>query len=144
MIRATILWAEDNPGDREIIQRTVRRSSLDLNLVMAWDGKEAMDFMNGSDPMPGLEPDAVVLDLEMPRMSGWDLLAAIHQGPGRKDIPLFVFSSSGMASDIEEARRRGATDYVQKPLELGQFRESVLELVRRCTQRPSSDDRQAR
>ena len=144
MKQATLLWVEDNPGDREMIQRTLRRSSFDLNLVVARDGKEAIDFINGSNSVPGLEPDAVILDLEMPRMNGWDLLSALRARPECKELPLLVFSSSNMASDITEARRRGATDYVMKPLELLQFRETVLDLVRRCALYPSSDSPQTR
>jgi CheY-like chemotaxis protein len=144
MKQVTLLWVEDNPGDREMIQRTLRRSSFDLNLVVARDGKEAIDFINGSNSVPGLEPDAVILDLEMPRMNGWDLLSVLRARPECKELPLLVFSSSNMASDITEARRRGATDYVMKPLELLQFRETVLDLVRRCALYPSSDSPQTR
>jgi len=139
MNRALLLWAEDDPGDRAMIRRTLQRSSLDLKLVMAMDGKEAMDFISGSGSRPRVEPTIVILDLEMPRMSGWDLLTAIRALPGCEDLPLVVFSSSGMPSDIGKALKRGATDYLIKPLEPLRFREMVLDLGQRCVRYASSD-----
>lgn len=141
---ATLLWADDNPGDRELIQRSFRRSTSDVTLVMARDGQEVMDLLNGSGLKAGLEPNLVVLDLEMPRMSGWQLLTVLRADPRFKDMPMVVFSGSGMASDIAKANQCGASDYVQKPLEPHRFREGVLDLVQRWIQKPSSGGIRAR
>lgn len=113
----TILVVDDNELDVERIERSVRRMSLDTPLVRAVDGIDALDALRGTGDRHAAHPPCIVLlDLNMPRMTGVEFLQEIRQDDKLKDLPVFVVSTSSLPSDIEFARSHGAIDYFVKPL----------------------------
>jgi CheY-like chemotaxis protein len=114
-----ILAAEDEENDRFILQLAVDRAKLPHALVTVRDGKECVDYLTGVGafadrslhPLPAL----LLLDLKMPRMNGFEVLAWLAARADLKNLPVFVLSSSSDDSDIQKARQLGAWDYFIKP-----------------------------
>jgi CheY-like chemotaxis protein len=120
-----VLAAEDEESDRFILQRAFERSGLNHPLILVRDGREALDYLSGDGafadralhPLPRL----VILDLKMPRLSGFDVLAWLVARPDFKDLPAVVLSSSSDDADIQKARQLGARDYFVKPHSLDEL-----------------------
>src|SRR5687767_1760389 len=104
-----ILAAEDEESDRMILDLAFQRAKLQHPLVIVRDGQEAVDYLSGkgryagqsAHPMPAL----LVLDLKMPRMNGFDVLAWLAEQPEFKQMPAVVLSSSGDELDMTKARQ---------------------------------------
>lgn len=120
-----VLSAEDEESDAIILQRAFKRANVPNALVIVKDGQEAVDYLSGSDPyldrrehpLPGL----ILLDLKMPRMSGFDVLSWIAKRPELGSIPVVVLSSSSSDADIRKALQMGAQEYFVKPNGLDQY-----------------------
>ena len=118
-----ILAAEDDGSDRMILEMAFQRAKLPFPLIVVCDGQEAVDYLSGkgryadrsAHPLPAL----IVLDLKMPRMNGFDVLAWLAEQQNFKDIPAVVLSSSADELDIHKARQLGAREYFVKPHVLG-------------------------
>jgi CheY-like chemotaxis protein len=114
-----ILVAEDEESDRMILKLAFQRANLSHQLIILRDGQEAVDYLCGNGrfadraahPLPAL----VVLDLKMPRMNGFDVLAWLVQQPNLKQIPAVVLSSSADELDMKKALAFGAREYFVKP-----------------------------
>jgi CheY-like chemotaxis protein len=114
-----ILVAEDEESDRLILQLAFKRAQLPNPLVLVSDGQEAVEYLSEKgrspdhnvDPLPAL----LVLDLKMPRMDGFGLLAWVARQPEFKHIPAVVLSSSSDEVDMSKARELGARAYFVKP-----------------------------
>jgi CheY-like chemotaxis protein len=110
-----ILLAEDNPADVYLIEEALREHKVDFHITVAEDGEAAISLLaNG-----GLKPDIVLLDLNMPKRSGGEVLDEVRRTSA--DIPVIVLTSSDSPSDREEALRLGATCYIRKPTGLDEF-----------------------
>jgi CheY-like chemotaxis protein len=120
-----ILAAEDEESDRMIMELVFRKARLARPLVFVKDGQEAVDYLTGNGqftdrsvfPLPGL----VILDLKMPRMSGFDVLTWLSTQTAFKELPVLVLSSSSDESDIQRARQLGAREYFVKPHSFEKF-----------------------
>ncbi|MGD0816413.1 MAG: response regulator [Verrucomicrobiota bacterium] len=120
---APILLAEDEESDVEIFRLALKRAALFSELIVARDGQEVVDYFNaestGRDgvarPMPGL----LLLDLKMPRMSGFEVLAWLSTQPRLNNVPVLILSSSNHESDIQKALKMGAREYFVKPGGMG-------------------------
>jgi two-component system response regulator len=124
-----VLVVEDDADDVELILRVLGESDPRPSVRVARDGKEALDLLPGAgegDERP-LEPGfrLVLLDLKIPRVSGFDVLARIKSDDRLKALPVVVFSSSREQVDVMECYRRGANAYVQKPADFERFREAI-------------------
>jgi CheY-like chemotaxis protein len=114
----TILLAEDEETDAMLFRYAMRNAGLKFALAVARDGQEVVDYLSGSGnysdrsqhPLPSL----LVLDLKMPRLSGFDVLTWLKSRPDL-DIPAVVLSSSSYPEDIQRAQKLGARDYFIKP-----------------------------
>jgi CheY-like chemotaxis protein len=114
-----ILAAEDEESDRMIMELAFIRARLRHPLFMVRDGQEAVDYLSGNGryadrfcyPLPVL----IVLDLKMPRMNGFDVLAWLATRKEFKELPAVVLSSSADQSDTKKARQLGAREYFVKP-----------------------------
>src|SRR5688500_6028380 len=108
---ADILWAEDNPLDRQLIEEAL----LDLpgapRVSFAEDGEELLKMLRTA------RPALVVLDIKMPRVTGIEALDRMRKDPTQHKTPVVIFSSSNQPSEMETCRRLGVLDYVQKPIE---------------------------
>ncbi len=114
------LVVEDNELDAEKISRGFRRLSIANNLIVAANGFEALDLLRGSNGREKLtEPLVVILDIQMPRMGGFEFLQILRADPELSHLPVFVLSSSEDRKDIETANRMMVSGYIVKPLKLG-------------------------
>lgn len=112
---------------------------LDLTLIAARNGQETLHLLLRNPGQESLYPKALIPDLQMSRMHGFDLLSALFDDPRFQDLPIIMFSSGALESDIAEARWRGATECVQKSMEPLQFRETVRTMVQQWAQVPSAN-----
>ena len=114
-----ILAAEDDESDRMILKLAFQKADLSRPLVLVRDGQEAVDYLSGTgrytDRSTYALPQLVILDLKMPRMNGFDVLAWLGKQPAFKELPAVVLSSSADESDIAKARQLGAREYFVKP-----------------------------
>jgi two-component system, response regulator len=120
---ADILWAEDNPLDRQLIEEALADIAGAPSVVFAEDGEELLRRL------PAERPTLVVLDIKMPKVTGIEALERMRRDPRHKDLPVVIFSSSNQPSEMETAHRLGVRDYVQKPIEFTALLESVRRVV---------------
>jgi CheY-like chemotaxis protein len=117
-----ILLVEDNPGDLRLAQEGLRQSKLPTHLSVARDGEEALDFMKRKGAHAGApRPRLVLLDLNLPKRSGFEVLAELKADRDLRRIPVVVLSSSDADEDVERAYELHAACYVSKPADLEQF-----------------------
>jgi CheY-like chemotaxis protein len=117
-----ILLVEDNPGDALLVRESMRDLKLRNRLHHVGDGDEAMRFLKRQGEHAGAaRPDLILLDLNLPGMSGREVLGAIKNDPALDVIPIVVMTSSSAERDIVESYEIGANCYVTKPLDLDQF-----------------------
>ncbi|HUR61018.1 MAG TPA: response regulator [Candidatus Thermoplasmatota archaeon] len=123
-----ILWAEDNPQDRMLIQESVGDLAPDLTLIP--DGVLLLEALHR-----GL-PDLVVLDLKMPRLGGLEALRRIRSHPAWKDLPVTIFSSGNQPDEVAACQTLGVEEVVQKPVDFDLFSSAVQRIVRSARSRP--------
>jgi two-component system, chemotaxis family, response regulator Rcp1 len=119
---AQILLVEDSPTDVELTVELLREARVANELHVARDGEEALAFLRhdtGYEHLP--RPDIILLDLNLPRVKGHDVLQAIKNDPELKVIPVIILTSSGVDSDILSAYREHANAFVSKPLDVDEF-----------------------
>lgn len=121
-----ILLAEDNAGDVRLVEEALKENKIRNDLHVARDGVEAVAFLRREgEHASAPRPDLILLDLNMPRMSGREVLAEIKQDPSLRRIPVVVLTSSDNDKDLLESYDLHANAYVTKPLDLGRFVEVV-------------------
>jgi len=128
-----VLIAEDEENDIFLLRRAFRKSGSSLQPVFVRDGQEAVDYLSGSPPFDDRTrhplPALLLIDLHMPRMDGFDLLAwLIEKG---FQIPAVVLTSSCLQSDVQRARQLGAAEYLVKPHAFGELENLVNQLLAR-------------
>ena len=121
-----ILLVEDNPGDVRLAQEALKEGTLPTRLSVVGDGVEAVAFLRqegqyADSPRPGL----ILLDLNLPRKSGHEVLADIKQDPDLKRIPVVILTTSKSERDITEAYNLHANCYVTKSVDFDQFMDTV-------------------
>lgn len=127
---AQILLVEDNPGDVLLVREALETSGLQTTLHVCRDGVEAVEFLRECAGENGSRrPDLVLLDLNMPRMSGHEVLAEVKADAGLRGIPVVVLSTSTARSDIRKTYLLHANCYVTKPLDLEHFMTVVRDVV---------------
>ena len=126
-----ILLVEDNPNDVEITRRALEKSRLANRLYVARDGEEALKFLlerNGDKAGSVPWPDLLLLDLNMPRMSGIEVLQRIKADDRLKRIPTIVLTVSEREEDVLRSYQLGANSYVTKPVSFDDFIKAVSAL----------------
>lgn len=117
-----ILLVEDNPGDVRLIQRGLKNFRVLNTLHVVQDGVEALEFLRLEGRFAAApRPDLILLDLNLPRKDGREVLAEVKQDPNLKRIPIVVLSSSSADEDIARAYDLYANCYVTKPVDLNGF-----------------------
>ena len=117
-----ILLVEDNPADADLTCEKLEASKILNEIVHVKDGVEAMDFLLKKAPYENaLRPDLVLLDLNLPRKDGREVLAEMKATPGLKRIPVVVLTSSQAEEDIVKTYELQASAYVTKPVDLAGF-----------------------
>ena len=123
---ASILLVEDDPGDVMLIRDALAEHKVGNTVSVVSDGVEAMEFVRGEGSYAGTErPDLVLLDLNLPRKSGAEVLAEIKGDEALATIPVIVLTTSDAEEDVMRAYQRHANAYITKPLDFERFREIV-------------------
>ncbi len=121
-----ILLVEDDPGDVVLTTEALSGSKLTNNLHITENGELAMKFLRREPPYEGApRPDLVLLDLNLPRMDGREVLAAIKGDPELRRIPVVVLTTSEAEEDIVRSYDLHANAYVTKPVHFDRFMEVV-------------------
>jgi len=117
--KPAILVAEDSKADCELLKRAFQKANVSVRLNIVMDGQEAIDYLSGEadygDRTENPFPCAILLDLKMPRMNGFDVLAWLRGQPSLKRLPVIVLTSSDEPRDINRAYDLGANSYLLKP-----------------------------
>jgi two-component system response regulator len=121
MTPGTILLVEDNLDDVALTRRALRKSNITNELVVAGDGEEALRHILPGGPLPVL----VLLDINLPKVNGLDVLRAIRADDRTRCLPVVVLTTSSEERDIVESYQLGANSYVRKPIIFEDFLESV-------------------
>lgn len=125
----TILLVEDDSNDVLLIQRAFRKSDVVNPIQVVGDGEEAIAYLSGRGPYADREryplPVLLLLDLKLPRKSGFEVLEWLRQQPGLKRLPVAVLTSSAETPDINRAYDLGANSYLVKPVRF----EGLLRMV---------------
>ncbi len=117
-----LLLVEDNPGDVRITQEALRQDHFAHHLHVVRDGVEALEFLRGKGKYADApRPHIILLDLNLPRMNGKELLAQIKSDPSLRRIPVMVLTTSNAEQDLMKAYDLHANCYITKPENLEQF-----------------------
>ncbi len=120
--KVEILLIEDNPGDVRLIKEGLKDSRIINKISVVYDGEEASDFLFRKGKYADApRPDIILLDLNLPKKDGRELLAELKRDPELKQIPVVILTSSSAEADITMAYQLHANSYLQKPLDLSEF-----------------------
>ena len=134
---AMMLLVEDDPHDVFMATLAFEAAGLDKEVAIATDGRDALDFLLQSGrhtDRPVGSPQLILMDLNMPRMNGFELLSAIKQNHLLAHIPVVIFTTSGAERDREACAALGAEDYLVKPHNFEEFVSLVGKLTTRWLQ----------
>ena len=121
-----ILLVEDNPGDVRLTMELLKESKIRNHIDAVNDGIEAMAYLRKEAKFSGApRPDLILLDLNMPRKDGREVLAEIKQDPDLKRIPVVILTTSSAEQDIVRSYNDHANAYITKPVDLDQFAKVV-------------------
>ena len=124
-----ILLVEDNPGDVRLTIEVLKDAKLCNNIHVAGDGEEALCFLRRQGKYhDAVRPDLILLDLNMPRKDGREVLKEIKADPELKNIPVVVLTTSDAELDILRSYELHAYCYITKPVDLDQFAKVVLSI----------------
>jgi len=124
-----ILLVEDNPGDVRLTQEAFKESKFFHKLYITKDGEEAIDFLNQKEEFQNVPlPDLILLDLNLPKKSGREVLAEIKNDQNLKYIPVVVLTTSDADEDILNSYKLHANCYITKPVEFHKFLDIVKKI----------------
>lgn len=117
-----VLLVEDNPADADLISEAFEQERVDINLSVVIDGQEAMDYLLGENKYQQPQrPDLILLDLNLPRKDGRELLAELKEHPKLKVIPVIILTTSESEEDIIATYKLHANGYVTKPRDFAEY-----------------------
>jgi two-component system, response regulator len=126
------LLVEDNPDDELLTRRTLKKSNVCNEVVVARDGAEALDYLFATGTHEGRDlgtmPQVILLDLDLPKVDGLEVLKRIRSDERTRLLPTVIFTSSEDQQDLVDSYGLGANSYVRKPLDQAQFRAAVGQL----------------
>ncbi len=129
---ATVLYVEDEESDALFMRRAFAQAGPDLELQLATDGQQAIDYLSGRNSFGNREeypvPAAVLLDLNLPELHGFEVLKWMRRQPEYAGTPVVIFSSSSNNEDKVTARKLGANEFVEKPNSGLKFKDVVQAL----------------
>ena len=121
-----ILLVEDNPADVRLTQEVLKENKVPTHMSIAEDGEKALAMLRKTGPYADApRPDLILLDLNLPRMGGDEVLAAVKSDPALKRIPVVILSTSHAEADVLRSYDLHANAYVTKPVDLNRFIEAV-------------------
>lgn len=114
-----VLLIEDNPGDVTLIREVFKSSKRPIQVARVEDGVEALDYLKGRGSFRGAQrPDLILLDLNMPKKTGFEVLEEIKTDPWLFEIPVVVLTNSKLDMDVSRAYESKANFYIVKPSDL--------------------------
>lgn len=120
-----ILLVEDNEDDEELTIRALRKNRIDVPVVVARDGAEALERIFAGVTEGGALPLLTLLDLRLPRISGLDVLRRVREDPRTRSAPVVILTASKEERDVLAGYEIGANAYVRKPVSFTEFAEAV-------------------
>ena len=127
-----ILVVEDNSDHLELTVLALEQHGVKAEIAVARDGAAALDFLFGrgahADRDTKKQPNLVLLDIRLPKLSGLDVLVSLRANPLTAAVPVVMLTSSSEASDIAASYRSGANGFVRKPVDFGAFSEKLHSL----------------
>ena len=121
-----VILVEDNLADVELVRISIRELENPVELVHVGDGQELLNFLKTAVLS---EIAVIMLDLNMPRVSGIDVLRFMHEDPLLKKVPVVMFTTSNSKTDILKCYELGAKAFVCKPLDIFEFNQSIRSIV---------------
>jgi CheY-like chemotaxis protein len=117
-----ILLVEDNPGDVRLIRETLKNSKIHNNVIVVNNGEEALAYLYRRDRYrDAVRPDLILLDLNLPKKGGYEVLVQVKEDSQLKHIPIVVLTSSRVEEDILKTYNLHANCFISKPIGLEQF-----------------------
>jgi two-component system, chemotaxis family, response regulator Rcp1 len=124
-----ILLVEDNPGDIRLTREVLREGRINNRISVVTDGEMALDFLHKRKGFAdAVTPDLILLDLNLPKLSGREVLEAVKSDPGLKHIPVIILTTSKAEEDILRSYQHHANCYITKPVDFDQFTVVVKKL----------------
>ncbi len=132
MSNHTILLIEDNPDDAELTRIAFAEAGIDSQLVVVGDGAEALDYLFARGAHASRDaadlPSIVLLDLNLPKLDGREVLQALRANPATRGLPVVVLTTSTEPFDVEASYALGVNSYIRKPVDFGKFVEVVKQI----------------
>jgi DNA-binding response OmpR family regulator len=129
MANKIILLVEDNPDDVELTIRAFKKNNISNKVIIAQNGAEALDYLLGRGMYKERDlkdlPVLIMLDLNLPKINGFEVLKAIRQNETTKLLPVVILTSSNQDEDMIESYKLGANSYIHKPVDFKDFMEVV-------------------
>jgi two-component system response regulator len=130
--KKVILLVEDNPDDEALTIRALNKNNILNEVIVARDGAEALDLLfgdhNDSDEKVPIFPELILLDLNLPKISGLEVLKRIRSSEKTRMLPVVVLTTSNEDRDRMESYALGVNSYIRKPVDFRQFSESILQV----------------
>ncbi len=127
-----ILLVEDNADDEALTMRAFRKNSLFAEIAVARDGPQALDYLfcegQFSERDPLRVPRVVLLDINLPKLSGLEVLRVLRNDPRTKLLPIVILTSSNEEEDLVNSYQLGVNSYIRKPVDYNAFMEAVKQL----------------
>lgn len=127
-----ILVVEDNPDHLELTVLTLEEHGVAAEIAVARDGAEALEYLFGQGRHDGRDtrrqPSFILLDMKLPKLSGLDVLRSVRSNPLTALVPVVMLTSSSERSDMAACYRSGASGFVRKPVDFGEFTEKLNRL----------------
>lgn len=128
----SILLVEDTPDDVDLTLRAFKKNNIANEVIVAKDGVEALDYLFGRGAHAGRDtgkmPAVILLDLNLPRMNGLEVLRRLRADKRTKLLPMVILTSSKSERDKIDGYKLGANSYIRKPVDATKFREAIHEL----------------
>lgn len=128
----TILLVEDNDDHAQLALRALKKNNIASEVVVAQDGEVALDYLFGAGSHAGRDPNdtpgLMLLDLNMPKVNGFEVLRRLRSDERTKLIPVVIFTSSREKQDLLDSYGLGANSYIRKPVDSAKFNETMREL----------------
>ena len=125
----SLLLVEDNEDDIDLTRLCLQKNKILNPVTVVRDGAEALDYLFGQGPYQGRDlsdrPAVVLLDLNLPKISGLDVLEQLRKNPLTRGLPVVIFTTSNEEKDVVGAYERGANSYLRKPVGLTQFSDAI-------------------
>lgn len=126
-----ILLVEDSPSDAGLTRAALENTTVPVNVHLVENGEDAMSFLRHGDGYANApRPDFVLLDLNLPKKDGREVLADIRSDEDLESIPIIVLTTSGAPEDVAQSYKLRANCYVQKPVDLNEFMNAIKSLDR--------------